>query len=497
MYSVAPNTQSAMPQYLAAQHKGNRQLYFALLDEGGSTAGHIDELARSASRAFLLQQLTAAAAITTDFPTEMRSLPVVLCNAQQQTAQSYQRYLAERSRGSPRRYFSCRSHAMYFLRKVAPTKLVDGAWLYGLLQQWQDPRLAPLIQTYLEELGCGNARQNHVLLYKRLLARYGCEKWQEGPDLNFTQGAVQLALAHHAQEFLPELIGFNLGYEQLPLHLLITAYELNELNIDPYYFTLHVSSDNLSTGHGHKAMQSVFDCIPRIGDTGDYYRRVGIGYRLNNVGMGTQQAIAAFDLEQELLRVFADKASFGAQLHSDYCLVAGRPVSEWLSSPNKIAEMLSALQSTGWIRRGKRLQQSRFWRLLTDEQAPMFGVFDGYEQQLLQDWILADTDTKHGARTINHFRKRPTIGQGEWPAAVLPSGVKVEQLITHHANAYLDGGQPKPGSCAEVAALFLQLTGIDTRDKALAMLAGLLSPANHPTPVGLAATRLYTDLFSR
>jgi len=145
-----------------------------------------------------------------------------------------------------------------------------------------------------------------------------------------------------------------LGYEQLPLHLPITAYELNELDIDPYYFTLHVTIDNFSTGHARKSLQCVLDCMPRIGHGKEFQRRVANGYRLNSVGMGTHQAIASFDLEQELQRVMAAKASLGAQLHSDYCLIAGRRVSEWLTSPDKVAGLLTALQSTGWIRRGEQ-----------------------------------------------------------------------------------------------------------------------------------------------
>ncbi|WP_416139572.1 iron-containing redox enzyme family protein [Halomonas sp. HK25] len=493
MYSVSPKIQSATtPLYLAPQQESSRELYFAMLEERGGITGQIDELARSTSRSFLREQLSVAAEIDADFPPEMRSLPEVLRNAHDQTAQAYRHYLDGRHAGSPRRYFSCRSHAMYFLRAVAPTKLVDGSWLYGLLQYWQDSRLAPLIHTYLEELGCGNPLQNHVLLYKQLLARYGCDNWQDGPDEHFTQGAVQLALAHHAHEFLPELIGFNLGYEQLPLHLLITAYELNELDIDPYYFALHVTIDNASSGHARKALQSVLDGMPRIGNARDYHRRVGNGYRLNLVGMGTPQAIASFDLEQELLRVFADKALIGAKLHSDYCLIAGRSVSDWLSSPGEIADLLRTLQSAGWIRRGESPERSRFWRLLTDEQAPMFGVFDGYEQQLIRDWILDDAGTKPTARTTNRFHRRQTAGHVEEAAAVPQSGIKIEQIIAHHADE-----APRRSSCSDVDILFQQLAGVDTKAKAFAVLAGMLSPANHPTPPGLAATRLYADLFSR
>ena len=82
------------------------------------------------------------------------------------------------------------------------------------------------------------------------------------------QGLIQLALAYNSDQFLPELIGYNLGYEQLPLHLLITAYELNELGIDPYYFTLHVTVDNADSGHARKAWEAryAFQPLPRTGE---------------------------------------------------------------------------------------------------------------------------------------------------------------------------------------------------------------------------------------
>src|SRR5204863_5849817 len=139
---------------------------------------------------------------------------------------------------------------------------------------------------YLEELGEGIPSRHHVLLYRKLLATHGCEGWQQLSAEHFTQGAIQLALAHHADEFLPEVIGFNLGYEQLPLHLLITAYELKELGLDPYYFTLHVTVDNTDTGHARRAVQAVVDNMPRLGDATAFWRRVRAGYQLSNAGAG-------------------------------------------------------------------------------------------------------------------------------------------------------------------------------------------------------------------
>src|SRR5690606_30288945 len=124
--------------------------------------------------------------------------------------------------------------------------LVDGAWLFGLLEHWADYRFHGLVRTYLEELGDGDPALNHVSLYRKLLADLDCEPGDNLDDDLYLQGAIQLSLGLNSGQFLPEVIGYNLGYEQLPLHLLITSFELNELGIDPYYFTLHVTIDNAS-----------------------------------------------------------------------------------------------------------------------------------------------------------------------------------------------------------------------------------------------------------
>ena len=469
-----------------------RQLYFALLGEKAERLGQVDELTRSASRSFLATLLDKAATLDSDVPTDARSLPAWLDDSHRRTAGAYRRYLDERRDGAPRRFFGNRSHALHFIEAVAPTKLVDGAWLYGLLPNWREQRLAPLIRTYLEELGDGLPHRNHVLLYRQLLARHGLNAWQARPDANFVQGAVQLCLAHHADEFLPEIIGFNLGYEQLPLHLPITAYELNELGIDPYYFTLHVTIDNASTGHARKALQCAIDCMPRHGDSAAFYRRLANGVRLNEIGMGTREAIAAFDLDAELLRVLAAKASVGAMLHSDYCRIGGRTVSDWLGTPDRLPEFLATMQSSGWIARGRPAQESRFWRLMTDARAPMFGVFDTAELQLLEDWIVDDRDAGSGSRPVDHFRRQRA--QDELPASkpAPPEGASVRAVVAHFL-----GDTPTAGHDPDIRRLAERLAGASTRAQVMEILGGLVSPANHPTPAGLVATRLFSHLLGR
>lgn len=487
---------------------GAKRIYNALIGEHGVGLGEIDEVTRSASRAFLAAALADAARLDSDVPGDPRLLVGWLARGHQQTAAAYRRYLDGRHAGAPRRFFRNRSHALHLVKSVAPTKLVDGAWLFGLLPRWSDARLAPLIRIYLEELGEGFAEQHHVLLYRKLLSSHGVERWHDLGDAYHVQGAIQLSLAHHAAELLPEVIGFNLGYEQLPLHLPITAYELNELNVDPYYFSLHVTIDNASTGHACKSLQCALECLPRAGNAADFYRRMVAGFNLNHLGMGTMEAIASFDLERELTAVLTDKAGIGAQLHSDYCRIGGRSVTEWLASPGGIPDFLKALVAAGWIRRGAAPDESRFWRLLNDESASMFGVFDDYEKQLISDWIVdahpggneernRGDDTSPVRRSkVNRFRRRgPARATAPFEDACLgragPAGVG---QVIHRQLADFSAADRDDDDVRSVAE---RLAGVDETAVAIEALRGFLSPANHSSPAGLLATRICSGLIGR
>lgn len=429
-----------------------RMLYERLL-QPQLADGALDE-----ARSFLDTQLEEAAGLPCDMPAQPEALLDWMRNAALSTTQSYALYLEERRQGAPRRYFANRAHALYFLRHVAPTKLVDGAWLYGLLKHWQELRLRPLLRTYLEELGDGVPAMNHVVLYKQLLAQHGCDELAELEDAHFLQGAQQLALGHLADDYLPEVIGYNLGYEQLPLHLLISSYELTELDIDPYYFQLHVTIDNASTGHAQKAVQAVLENMPLVGDRDAFYRRVINGYRLNDLGLGSTSVIAAFDLEEEVCAMLERKRDVATQVHSDYCRIEGRTVNEWLSQPGQVRSFLDALQKRGWIRRDEDPQSSRFWQLVQGDRAAMFGVFNAYEQQLLHDWIAGDWTPP---RARGRSRRRPA------PAAEQAGGLDDDMQALHATLRALPAKQQP------------------------AKLIELMSPASHFTPAGLLATRLF------
>lgn len=429
--------------------------------------------------AFLNQQLTLAEKCPCDMPSSPEGLEAWIEQGVARVAEQYSAYLEERHAGAPRRYFSSRSHALYFVQHVAPTKLVDGAWLYGLLPHWGDYRFHGLIRTYLEELGDGDPALNHVSLYRKLLADMDCDSLSGLDDAHYLQGAIQLALGHEGAQFIPEVIGYNLGYEQLPLHLLITSFELNELGIDPYYFTLHVTIDNASTGHARKAAQSVAALLPMGEERDAFYRRVVQGYKLNELGIGSTAVIQSFDLEQEVVAMLERKRAFGQHMHSDYCRLDGKTVNEWLATPGQIPEFLQVLQTRGWIKRHENPDQSRFWQLIEGAGAPMFGVFSGYEKQLLRDWIAGnwdatDPDSRQALKKPfrNQFRAVGAVKQG---AVADQSPVDESDPDVQRLNDFL---------------------GEYTLEEKMAVLQTLMSPARHATPAGLLATREFVKTMA-
>ena len=469
----------AAPQDAGTAGKA-RRLYFSLYEDPAA----IPEQAQD----FLREQIAVAAGLPADLPTNLAELPAWIEQHTDAVGAQYRDYLAARKAGAPRRYFSCRSHALYFIKGVAPTKLVDGAWLYGLLRQWDSQACHHLIKTYLEELGEGVPDKNHVTIYRKLLATHGCEGWEQLDDQHFLQGAIQLVLGHHAGRFLPEVIGYNLGYEQLPLHLLISSYELNELGIDPYYFTLHVTVDNAASGHARKAAQALADLMPRVGDRDAFYRRVLDGYRLNDLGASTTSVIAEFDLQAELVEILAAKSKVGKNMHSDYCRVAGRSVNDWLAEPGRIPDFLAALEKAGWIKRGEDPEHSRFWRLIHGERAEMFGVFNAYEQQVLRDWIMGAPEGKAAPapRVLTHRARQrtlDTLGQHAERGIAFPERglIRRHPRLEEHDN--------------ELRLLEQNVAAASGKQEAMALLAQLMSPEVHHTAAGLMATRMYTQLF--
>lgn len=436
--------------------------------------------------ALLEIHLRHARSLACELPDDPGDLQTWVQNSARLTNGRYGNYLQRRRAGAGREYFTNQAHALYFLKSAAPTKLVDGAWLYGLCKYWRNPKFKGLIRTYLEELGDGEANKNHVVIYKALLARYGLDTAGDLDNDLYTQGLIQLALAENANTYLPEIIGFNLGYEQLPLHLLISAYELNELNIDPYYFTLHITIDNAATGHAQRAVHAVLDNLPRLGSSKEFWQRVQAGYKLSNAGTGTLEIIRKFDIEEEIVSIFKRKSRVGQGAHSDYCRVAGRHINDWLSCKENIPEFLAALQKSNWIIRNQPVGKSRFWSLLQGDRAEMFGVFSHYELQVIHDWIRGE-ESRDG-QAYNVIAKPG--------AAVTPMSFRT---ASRHADARsvltLKTGESELFD-TDLQTLKKELTHMSFPEKENLLLAAI-APGQHWTPAGVHATGLFNLMLNK
>lgn len=108
----------------------------------------------------------------------------------------------------------------------------------------------------------------------------------------------------------PEIVGFNLGYEQLPLHLLISNYELAELGIDSKYFNLHITIDNIDNGHADKAIKVIENIYDKYRDKEAFFNKLKRGFALNNHGVSSSKIIKNLNLEDLVLKILKEKRSW-------------------------------------------------------------------------------------------------------------------------------------------------------------------------------------------
>ncbi|GAA5014569.1 iron-containing redox enzyme family protein [Acinetobacter puyangensis] len=352
------------------------------------------------SKSFLLRELDKVNMKNLQFPS-LDQLRTWFEQENKVTREAYQNYLGMRKDGGKRQYFTNTGQAFEFLTKIAPLKQVDGAWLYSAVNYWNNEDLHDLILIYLEELGTGKATANHVCLYHHLLKCLGLDEWNLYlEDEYYQQAAIQLALGYAPAEFLPEIMGYNLEYEQLPLHLLITNFELAELGIDSSYFNLHITIDNLDNGHADRSIKMVEKFASKYEDQESFYQKLKQGYALNQLGIGSTQIIRELNLNNFVHKILKKKAVTGSLIHNNKCIFHYKTVNEWLSSPEQVELFIEYLAESEWIKFGSDPEESRFWRLIHSESGRMFGVFNLAERQIIYDWIRGDFPSRF--RTLSH-----------------------------------------------------------------------------------------------
>ncbi|MGR9107263.1 MAG: iron-containing redox enzyme family protein [Gammaproteobacteria bacterium] len=187
---------------------------------------------------------------------------------------------------------------IWIIKQFAPTVLVDGCWLQNI----QDPGMEhsavadSLWKIYGDEVGNGETRFNHPLIYRRLL---------ESLDINlqpiadrrfayhadFLAGAFDipvylLAISRFPCSFLPELLGLNLAIELSGLGggYLRLAESMEYWGIDSSIVRVHQAADNMAAGHSAIAMAAVGRYLDQIRflsgerEMQDHWQRIWRGF---------------------------------------------------------------------------------------------------------------------------------------------------------------------------------------------------------------------------
>jgi hypothetical protein len=186
--------------------------------------------------------------------------------------------------------------------QLAPLTLIDGGWLQGFCDYGHASGDIGhfLFETYWDELGNGEAKLNHPLIYREVLAEMGVElpdtgsaefaHWTGFRDGSFALPVFWLAIGRFPRTFLPEILGLNLAME---LSGVGGTYRRARLALDTYGFStrfvdIHNTIDNVATGHSAWAADAVDTFLATAPDSrgagarDELWRRVRVGYRALN-----------------------------------------------------------------------------------------------------------------------------------------------------------------------------------------------------------------------
>lgn len=310
-------------------------------------------------------------------------------------------------------------------------------------------------QVISEEFGDGDLAKNHVKIYHRLMNNLNLGgrdpvdgKTLGGDDQGFdglpsdqgvprcwTAALAQQCIGLLASEFYPESLGFNMAYETLPYHLLVTSYELRELKIDDSYFALHVTIDNPDSGHAAMARLAVEYYLDQLDS--DEERKVG--WRRVQSGMvlaeglpttpwspiefeptdsGTwsprnvrsEPASPANREELAVAELFLRKSVAARRMHCPSRLrIQSSTLEEWLDPSNltlaKSVDFVRALQTLRpWVKKGdadgSKLVESMKWG------GRMFGAFSRGEVMVMRNWIDNLGSERQPEVTYREFAQR-------------------------------------------------------------------------------------------
>ncbi|HEY6423721.1 MAG TPA: iron-containing redox enzyme family protein, partial [Pseudonocardiaceae bacterium] len=301
------------------------------------------------------------------------------------------------------------------LRQKAPFNLVDGAWLQNILTTGPCNEVqANLFSIWADEAGNGKTELNHCNVYETLLRSANVylppivsREFIEGDFLpsGFEGSVFQMSVGRSPQEFFPELLGMTLylEWEATPT-LTPTVRMLEGRRIDPHFYRMHVAIDNIASGHGALAKQSVKLYLDDVREKGgmdalqSHWARIWKGYvtwaTIGTFGSDLINHLLLFDgklpdqrkayAAQRMTAMITRKAPTARKSHGPARL-GGRLLNELFTDPPALMEALLT-DPEGWIDRSSP-RDSRFFRELLSFSGPMYKVFTPEDQDIILDWV--------------------------------------------------------------------------------------------------------------
>lgn len=190
--------------------------------------------------------------------------------------------------------------------QLAPLTLIDGAWLQGFTdyEHVSSEQGYFLFETYWDELGNGEARLNHLLIYREVLAEMDVHlpptasrefaEWPALRDGSFELPVYWLSIGRFPRTFMPEILGLNLAME---LSGVGGTYRRARMALKKYGFStrfvdIHNTIDNVATGHSAWAADAVDTYLASVLATqgadvqAETWERVRTGFRSLNPPSG-------------------------------------------------------------------------------------------------------------------------------------------------------------------------------------------------------------------
>ena len=345
------------------------------------------------------------------------SLQAFIRQLDDQVATQWEQYICRRRQGNKRELFQTREEASAWLKQKAPLKLVDGAWLGHVHRVTAPFDTRPVTkdawQVMVEEYGDGNLQMHHVYIYSQLLRDAGVslpEAHAVGfidprhamiDGLVWKAAVAQLLISIFPNDFLPEILGYNMHFELLSLETMMAARELEEVGLNAYYFFLHISIDNSHSGHTAMAVSNVSKLLAHVESTegseaaARVWKRVQAGFCLSSMLSCPESASLVAppnEWNKELVDMFKAKSQAGGPAHcASLIKVDGQTLGQWLTPENMASlagqeRFLAALaKMKPWVRPGDSVN-SRLIRELS-WGGKMFGSFTSAEVSLVKRWI--------------------------------------------------------------------------------------------------------------